>query len=49
LAWGVVLIPWILHYHKVDTRYEQRRFYHALTAWAITDLAVVVSMIPFLI
>jgi len=46
LAWGGVLVPWYLRRRQVGVAYEQRGFYLALYAWAITDLAVVVAMAP---
>jgi len=45
-AWGAVLIPWYRHRQRVDTAYEQRGFYLALYAWAFTDIAVVLAMMP---
>jgi len=46
VAWTAVLIPWYLHWQQVDVAYEQRGFYRALYAWALTDVAVVVAMMP---
>ncbi len=46
LAWSAVLIPWYLRHQRVDVVYEQRGFYRALYAWALTDIAVAVAMIP---
>jgi 4-hydroxybenzoate polyprenyltransferase len=48
LAWGAVLIPWYLCHRQADVVYEKRGFYHALYAWALTDIAVVVAMMPAL-
>lgn len=47
LVWTTVLVPWRLRYQQVDVAYEKRGFYHALFAWALTDIAVVVAMLPF--
>ena len=47
LAWSAVLAPWDLLRQQTDVAYEQRGFYHALYAWALTDMAVVVAMMPF--
>jgi 4-hydroxybenzoate polyprenyltransferase len=46
LAWGVVLAHWYLHHRQVDVIYEKQGFYRALYAWALTDIAVVVAMMP---
>jgi 4-hydroxybenzoate polyprenyltransferase len=46
IAWIAVLIPWCIKYRDVDVRYEKRGFYLALYAWALTDIAVAVAMIP---
>lgn len=37
-AWLWALLPWYFSRHRVSVCWEQRRFYHALTAWALTDL-----------
>jgi 4-hydroxybenzoate polyprenyltransferase len=46
LAWGAVLIPWYLRHRQADVTYEKQGFYRALYAWALTDIAVVVAMMP---
>lgn len=46
LAWSAVLIPWYLCRQQADVAYEQRGFYSALYAWALTDIAVAVAMMP---
>ncbi|MCD4672005.1 MAG: UbiA family prenyltransferase [Anaerolineaceae bacterium] len=46
IAWAVVLLPWLRNFNRVDTRYEKRRFYLALYAWAVTDLAVAIAFLP---
>jgi len=46
LAWSAVLIPWYRRWQRSDVAYEQRGFYRALYAWALTDVAVVVAMMP---
>jgi len=46
LAWVVVLIPWYLRRQQADVAYEQRGFYRALYAWALTDIAALVAMMP---
>jgi len=45
-SWVFVLIPWYVKHQEVDTKYEQSAFYKALYAWAVTDIAVAVAMIP---
>ena len=46
LAWMVVLVPWYRNHRTVDTQYEKRGFYRALYAWALTDIGVIVALIP---
>jgi 4-hydroxybenzoate polyprenyltransferase len=46
IAWAVVLIPWLRNHDRVDMAYEKRRFYLALSAWAITDVAVATALLP---
>jgi 4-hydroxybenzoate polyprenyltransferase len=46
MGWLAVLIPWYRRYQQVDVAYEQRSFYRALYAWALTDIAVLVAMMP---
>jgi 4-hydroxybenzoate polyprenyltransferase len=43
-AWLLLLIPWIKQHALWNTAKEQQGFYNALTAWALTDLAVIFSM-----
>jgi 4-hydroxybenzoate polyprenyltransferase len=40
-AWAVVLLPWRARAERLDAAGHQRRMYHALAAWAVTDVAVV--------
>lgn len=47
LLWMMVLLPWYMRHQEVDAAYEQRGFYHALWAWAVTDLGIVIAMAPF--
>jgi 4-hydroxybenzoate polyprenyltransferase len=42
LAWLAVLGPWRAQAGRLSPADHQRRMYHALAAWAVTDLAVVV-------
>lgn len=46
VCWILVLIPWYMKHQEVDVLYEQRGFYRALYAWAATDIAVAIAMIP---
>jgi 4-hydroxybenzoate polyprenyltransferase len=46
VAWMAVLVPWYAHRGEVDVQYEKRRFYLALYAWALTDVVVVMAMMP---
>jgi len=46
ICWILLLFPWYAKHNQVDTNYEQRGFYKALYAWAVTDIAVAVAMIP---
>jgi 4-hydroxybenzoate polyprenyltransferase len=41
LAWLAVLAPWRARADRLSPPEHQRRMYHALAAWATTDLAVV--------
>jgi 4-hydroxybenzoate polyprenyltransferase len=41
LAWLAVLGPWRARARRLSPADHQRRMYHALAAWAVTDLAVV--------
>ncbi len=41
LVWLAVLCPWRALAGKLSPTEHQRRMYHALAAWAVTDLAVV--------
>jgi 4-hydroxybenzoate polyprenyltransferase len=41
LAWLAVLGPWRVLAARLSPADHQRRMYHALAAWAVTDLAVV--------
>jgi len=43
LAWVAVLGPWRALAGRLSPADHQRRMYHALAAWAVTDLAVVLA------
>lgn len=43
LAWGLVLVPWLLLRARMSARDHQRGMYLALGAWALTDVAVVLA------
>jgi 4-hydroxybenzoate polyprenyltransferase len=42
-AWAVVLIPWRRHWAEMTPAQHERGMYHALGAWAITDVVVVLA------
>jgi len=46
IGWAVVLIPWCLKWRTVSPNYEQRGFYLALYAWALTDIATAIAFMP---
>ncbi|HEY9075615.1 MAG TPA: UbiA family prenyltransferase [Anaerolineaceae bacterium] len=46
LSWARFLTPWILKHRWVDVNFEKKGFYNALYAFALTDLAVVLAMLP---
>jgi 1,4-dihydroxy-2-naphthoate octaprenyltransferase len=39
-AWAVVLLPWLARYASWAPAEHQRGMYRALSAWAITDIVV---------
>lgn len=43
VAWAAVLVPWRLQGERLRPGEHQRRMYLALGAWAVTDLAVLVT------
>ena len=45
-GWAAVLVPWCLKWRTVDQSYEQRGFYLALYAWAVTDIATAIAFMP---
>jgi 4-hydroxybenzoate polyprenyltransferase len=42
-AWVAVLAPWFRNARTWSTREHQRAMYHALAAWALTDVAVLLA------
>jgi 4-hydroxybenzoate polyprenyltransferase len=42
-GWGIVLIPWLVRGHRMQTSQHQQGMYRALFAWALTDVAVVLA------
>jgi 4-hydroxybenzoate polyprenyltransferase len=42
-AWLAVLIPWLRRHPSMSMAQHQRGMYLALTAWAVTDLAVIAA------
>ena len=43
VAWAAVLVPWRVQGERLRPGEHQRRMYLALGAWAVTDLAVLVT------
>jgi 4-hydroxybenzoate polyprenyltransferase len=43
VAWGLVLVAWLLRQGGMKARDHQRGMYQALGAWALTDVAVVMT------
>jgi 4-hydroxybenzoate polyprenyltransferase len=43
VAWLAVLVPWLRRHRSMTMAQHQRGMYAALTAWAVTDLAVVAA------
>ena len=43
LAWAAVLIPWRANARVWSSREHQRAMYHALAAWALTDVAILLG------
>jgi 4-hydroxybenzoate polyprenyltransferase len=43
IAWGAVLGPWYRNARVWSTQEHQRAMYHALAAWALTDVAVLLA------
>jgi hypothetical protein len=44
-AWLVVLLPWFREGPTWTSGEHQRAMYHALAAWALTDVAVVAAWV----
>lgn len=42
-SWAAVLLPWLLRHERMTPAEHQRGMYAALTAWAVTDLAVIAA------
>ena len=43
LAWAAVLVPWRRRASRLAPAQHQRGMYHALAAWALTDVAVLLA------
>jgi 4-hydroxybenzoate polyprenyltransferase len=43
VGWLWVLVPWLRRHEQMDDAAHQRGMYAALTAWAVTDIAVVLA------
>ncbi|MBI9045665.1 MAG: UbiA prenyltransferase family protein [Anaerolineaceae bacterium] len=46
ISWLLILIPWYRKFDQVDEKYEKKGFYKATYAWALTDLAIVLALMP---
>lgn len=44
-AWLAVLVPWYLRHERMDRAAHKRGMYAALHAWAVTDLAVLATLV----
>lgn len=42
-AWGVVLVPWQAHARTWSSEQHRQAMYHALAAWVLTDIAVLLG------
>jgi 4-hydroxybenzoate polyprenyltransferase len=42
-SWAAVLLPWLVRHGRMTSAEHQRGMYAALTAWAVTDLAVIAA------
>lgn len=42
-SWAAVLLPWYSHARTWSSQQHQRAMYHALVAWALTDVAVLLG------
>ena len=42
-AWFMVLVPWLRRHPTMSPEEHQRGMYAALRAWAVTDIAVLIS------
>jgi 4-hydroxybenzoate polyprenyltransferase len=43
LSWAVVLVPWYRHAREWSTQEHRQAKYHALAAWVLTDIAVLLA------
>ncbi len=43
LAWAALLLRWLCRYRSMHPQDHQRGMYHALAAWALTDLVIVLA------
>jgi len=44
--WGAILLPWRLRWRQWDSKRHEAGMYHALIAWALTDLSLLSLMWP---
>jgi 4-hydroxybenzoate polyprenyltransferase len=43
LAWSAVLLPWLVRHRSMQAPDHQHGMYYALSAWALTDIVVVLA------
>jgi len=46
LAWAVVIARWWCHWREADMLYERTGMYHLVWAFAVTQLGVLLAMVP---
>ena len=44
-AWALVLVPWAFRAEEWPAERQKRGMYHALAAWAVTDVAVLLAFV----
>ncbi len=46
LLWSVILLPWLLQWHRWSAARHEAGMYRALLAWAVTDVSLLLLMWP---
>ena len=44
--WGLILTPWLIRWRAWSPERHEAGMYHALAAWAVTDLSLLFLMWP---